>query len=365
MTISRRGFLKGVAGSGVLLATGVPAVEATMSRELPPEAVGLLYDATLCVGCKACMVNCKKQNSVPGGALHKQEMVTGVREALLCTPPAHAREKGAPPPFETTGLKGNEGIWDASQDLSGKTLSIVKVYRNGTGEKKDSPLNGYAFLKQQCLHCITPACASVCPAGAFRKDPVNGSVYYEAYKCIGCRYCQIACPFNVPRYEWDSAWPEVRKCQLCRHRFKEGKYSACAETCPTGATIFGKVVELREEAKKRFAMKPGTEYDFPLRTLTSGDTTLRKVAVYADRIFGLSEAGGTQNLMLSGVSFELLGFSRDIPNSALPDLTWAYIAKIPWVFLGVFLGGTTIHAITSRLHRNGKDKDKDKGEKHD
>ncbi|MSM40955.1 MAG: hydrogenase 2 operon protein HybA [Geobacter sp.] len=360
MTISRRDFLKGVAGSGVVMAAAVPDVDARMTKELPPKAVGILYDATLCIGCKSCMVNCKIHNSVPGGALHRDGMVSGVCDALLCRSP-EGEEKATDPPYETGGIKGNEGIWDASQDLTGKTLSIIKVYRNGTGEQKDSPVNGHAFFKQQCLHCITPACASVCPAGAFKKDPVNGAVYYEAYRCIGCRYCQIACPFNVPRYEWDSAWPEVRKCQLCRHRFAEGKYSACAEFCPTGATIFGRVEDLRQEAKKRFSMKPGTEYEYPIKTLDSKETSLRKVSRYADRVYGLSEAGGTQNIMLSGVSFELLGFDTDIPHSALPDLTWAYVAKIPWVFAGVFLGGTTIHAITSRMAKHGKDKE----EKHD
>ena len=355
MAISRRNFLKGVAGSGVVLAAGVPAAEARMSKELTPDAVGLLYDATLCIGCKSCMVNCKTHNSVPGGALYKESLVTGLADSFRCSK-SEQTEPMKSPSYETEGVKGNEGIWDASQDLSGKTLSIIKAYRNGTGEKKDVPINGHAFFKQQCMHCITPACASVCPAGAFTKDPKNGIVYYEAYRCIGCRYCQIACPFNLPRYEWNAVWPEIRKCQLCRHRIKEGKYAACAEHCPTGATVYGKVTELREEAKKRFAMKPGTIYDFPIQTLHSKETSTRAVAPYADKVYGLTEAGGTQNLMLSGISFDLLGLSKDIPNAALPDLTWAYIAKVPWVFLGVFLGGTTLYAITHRGGKNGPDK---------
>jgi len=337
MTISRRGFLKGVAGgSGLLLASGIPSADARMSTELPPQAVGLLYDSTLCVGCKACMVSCKKQNSVPGGALYKTGMTA--------------------PPYESKGITGNEGIWDAPRELSGKTLNIVKVYKNGTAEKKDTALNGYAFFKQQCLHCITPACASVCPAGAFRKDPENGAVYYLANRCIGCRYCQLACPFGVPRYEWDSAWPEVRKCQLCNHRYKEGKYSACAESCPTGATIFGKVIELRDEAMRRLSLSPGTAYAFPIQTVNSRQKSQREIAEYADGVYGLAEAGGTQNIMLSGVSFELLGFRKNVPKSDLPQLTWHYIAKIPWVFAGVFLGGTLLYKVT---HRN------DKEDKHD
>ncbi len=331
MTITRRNFLKGVAGGGLLLATGVPPARARVSTELPPQAVGLLYDATLCIGCKSCMVNCKVHNSVPGGALYKKGMKS--------------------PPYESKGLQGSDGIWDAPRELSGKTLNIIKAYRNGTAEKKDTAINGYAFFKQQCLHCISPACVSVCPAGAFRKDPENGSVYYLADRCIGCRYCQLACPFGVPRYEWDSAWPEVRKCQLCRHRYAEGKYSACAEFCPTGATIFGKVTDLREEAKRRLMLKPGTLYDFPVQTVTSRERTRREIAAYVDGVYGLNEVGGTQNLMLSGVSFELLGFSRNIPRFDLPSLTWAYIAKILWILGGVFVGGTAIHAVTHRKEK--------------
>jgi Fe-S-cluster-containing dehydrogenase component len=363
MKISRRGFLKGTAGAGgVLISSRLPDAHAGMSTQLPSQAVGILYDATLCVGCKSCMVNCKTHNSVPGGALYSKGMTA---------PPYETAATGKGPNLgvlaaglelthqQSTGPTGNEGIWDAPQELSGKTLNIIKVYKNGTAEKKDTAVNGFAFFKQQCLHCISPACASVCPAGAFRKNPENGAVYYIASRCIGCRYCQLACPFGIPRYEWDSAWPEVRKCQLCNHRFKEGKYAACAEFCPTGATIFGKVTELRDEAQRRLALKPGTEYDFPVQTVNSKERLKRDIAKYADGVYGLTEAGGTQNLMLSGVPFDLLGFNRNIAKFDLPSLTWAYIAKIPWVFAGVFLGGTTLYAITHRKERS------DKGDKHD
>ena len=89
-------------------------------------------------------------------------------------------------------------------------------------------------------------------------------------------------------------------------------------------------------------------YDFPIQTLVSRDKSRRAIAQYADGVYGLNEAGGTQNLMLSGVSFNLLGFRKNIPRFALPSLTWAYIAKVLWVFGGVFVGGTAIHAFTHR-----------------
>jgi len=328
MPISRRDLLKGAASGGLLLASGLPtSANATMSTKLPPNAVGLLYDATLCIGCKSCVVNCKTKNCEPGGALYQEGMTK--------------------PPYETKG-PGNSGQWDETQELTGKTLSVIKVYKNGTCQTKDAEVNGYSFFKQQCMHCITPACASVCPGGAFRKDPDNGSVYYIASKCIGCRYCQLACPFGLPRYEWDRAWPEVRKCQLCRHRTTKGGITACAEFCPTGATIFGRVTDLREEAQRRLALKPGDEYQFPIQTVHSRDRQPRKVAKYVPKVYGLTEVGGTQNILLSGVSFEHLGFRPYLKNQALPELTWHYIAKIPWVFAGVFIGGTAIYKITHR-----------------
>jgi Fe-S-cluster-containing dehydrogenase component len=253
------------------------------------------------------------------------------------------------PPFEFTK---SERIWDAPKDLSGKTVNIIKAYSNGTGEKKDSEINGYSFLKQHCLHCISPACVSTCPVSALKKDPVSGVVYYVEDRCIGCRYCMLACPFRIPRYEWDSASPQVRKCQLCRHRYAEGKYAACCEFCPTGASIFGKVIDLRKEAQRRLELKQGSEYDFPLQTVNSTNKTTRKVSQYVNHVYGLTEAGGTQYMLLAGVPFEMLGFNKEIDDSVLPDLSWAYISKIPSVIAGVILAGTATWAITHRKDRN-------------
>ncbi len=329
MSMNRRDFLKtAAAGSGLLLASGVSPALASMPKELPPEAVGILYDATLCIGCKSCMVNCKIYNSVPGGALYL---------------------KGRTISYE---VKPGEPFWDAAENLSSKTVNVIKVNKSGTAVNKDSTENGYSFVKQHCLHCITPACVSVCPVSALRKNPVNGVVHYVESRCIGCRYCMIACPFNIPKYEYESATPQVRKCQLCQHRYEEGKYSACCEFCPTGASIFGKVADLRKEAQKRLTLKTGENYDFPLQRVDSSQKMRRPVSKYLNHVYGMTEAGGTQYLLLAGVPFDWIGFNKNITEGYLPDLTWAYIAKIPAVIAGVILAGTATWAYTKNRNKD-------------
>jgi len=321
MGINRRDFLKLSAGSGLLLASDVTPSFAAPAH-LPHEAVGILYDATLCIGCKSCMVNCKKYNSMPGGALHQKD------ESI---------------PYEY--ITPNK-IYDAPTDLSSKTLNIIKTYQSGTGLNKDSVTDGFSFVKQHCLHCIDPACASVCPVAALHKDPNNGVVSYDKDKCIGCRYCQVACPFGVPKFEWDSTTPRIVKCQLCHHRFKDGGYSACCEFCPTGASIFGKVVDLQKEAKKRLSLEPGTYYDYPQQTVNSSQKMPKKVTPYYNHVYGLDEAGGTQYLLLAGVPFDKLGFNPRITSKAYPELTWDYIAKIPFLIGGLIIAGAACHLAT-------------------
>lgn len=321
MGINRRDFLKLSAGSGLLLASDV-TLSFAASKPLPQNAVGILYDATLCIGCKSCMVNCKKINSMPGGSLYQKD--------------------GSIPYEHITPNK----IYDSPADLSSKTVNIIKAYKSGTGENKDTETNGYSFIKMHCFHCIEPACASVCPVAALYKDPDNGVVSYDSTKCIGCRYCQMACPFGIPKYEWEKASPSVVKCQLCHHRYKDGGYSACCEFCPTGASIFGKVVDLREEAKRRLKLKPGTYYDYPLNKVDSSMKMPKMVSKYYDHIYGMEEAGGTQYLLMAGVSFDKLGLNPNVTSQVYSDLTWEYISKIPWLIGALIIAGAACHIAT-------------------
>ena len=157
------------------------------------------------------------------------------------------------------------------------------------------------------MHCVDPACVSACPVSALKKNQQTGVVSYNKDACIGCRYCQLACPYNIPKFEFDKTFPQIRKCQLCEHRFKDNKFSACCEVCPTGASIFGKVADLQAEAKKRLTLKPGEYYKYPVAHVKSGQVSYRPVAKYQPKVYGEKDGGGSQILMLAAVSFEKLG----------------------------------------------------------
>lgn len=323
MAINRRDFLKLSAGSGLLLASDITPGFAA-SKSMPPQAVGILYDATLCIGCKSCMVNCKKYNAMEGGALYR-------------------KERGIPYEYASANK-----LYDAPTSLSDKTLNIIKEYRGDSHGKEDDGHGGHSFIKQHCLHCLDPSCASVCPVGALYKDKQSGVVAYDAKKCIGCRYCQVACPFGIPKFEWEQTSPKIVKCQLCRHRMAQGGYAACCEYCPTGASLFGPVKDLRAEAQRRLELSPGAYYDYPQQRIGSGRTLSKKVEHYQHHVYGLTEAGGTQVLLMAGVPFEKLGMNPRITEQAYPELTWAYIKKVPVLVAALLIVGSVLHIKTRK-----------------
>lgn len=333
MAINRRDFLKFSAGTGLMLTAGATPGQAAPKGQLPPDAVGILYDATLCIGCMSCMVNCKKANSEPGGALYHKETA-----GLI--------------PFE---YPPDDKIYDAPDGLSDKTLCVIKAYRGGEQADKASQASksgpAFSFIKQHCLHCIEPACVSVCPVAALQKQPDTGIVTYNKNKCFGCRYCQVACPFGIPMYEWEKASPSVVKCQLCNHRYAQGKYSACCESCPTGASIFGKVKDLQEEAKRRLTLKPGDTYAYPVKRVDGDERTEQVVSEYVNHVYGLEEAGGTQYLFLAGVSFDKLGFNPKVTNQVYPEFTWSYVSHVPALIGTLLVAGTALRVVTQKIEK--------------
>lgn len=254
MGITRRAALKtmlvgGAAAAGVSAAT-TPASGAAL--EAPADALGLLYDATLCIGCKTCVVKCQEAN-------HLEPDPSGI-----------------------------DARYDAPLALSARAKTVIKLYRGDDGD---------SYMKAQCMHCIDPACVSACMIGALTKGP-NGIVQYNVDYCVGCRYCEIACPFNVPKFQWTSNSPQIVKCELCRERLAQGQQPACTEVCPRHAVVFGKRAELLQEAKQRIAAEPDK---------------------YQAKVYGESEAGGTQCLYISHVPFEKLGLPS-LDDRPAPEL---------------------------------------------
>ncbi|HKU22162.1 MAG TPA: 4Fe-4S dicluster domain-containing protein [Terriglobales bacterium] len=232
----------------------------------------LLYDATLCIGCKQCEQACAEKNKLP-----YSERVAG-------------EERQSDHKFTVVLAKGDK------------------------------------FMRRLCMNCQDPACASVCPVGAMRKT-AEGPVIYEESRCMGCRYCMVACPFGVPKYEWSKVLPRVQKCTMCPDRVAAGRPTACAEACPTGATKFGEREELIKEAQQRLQDNPGK---------------------YVNHIYGLTEVGGTSVLMLSSVPFEEFGFPAELTRDPLPLLTYRVLSRIPDF---VPLGGALLGGVWWITHR--------------
>lgn len=241
------------------------------SFRLPPANPGeflvskaILYDATMCIDCKLCEKACAERNGLPYD------------------------DKIA-----------------AEQKQSEHKFTVVM----SQGDK---------FMRRMCMNCNDPACASVCPVGALRKT-AEGPVTYDGSRCIGCRYCMVACPFSVPKYEWNKILPLVRKCDMCADRVAKGQPTACAAICPTGATKFGDRDALIAEAKSRIASNRGQ---------------------YVDHIYGLNEVGGTSVLLLSSVPFEQFGYKTNLPAEPVPVLTYRALSHVPdVVVLGTVLMG--------------------------
>ncbi len=238
------------------------------SSHVDPRSLGLLFDSTRCIDCGACAAACKEQNQLPL-------------------------------PIE----------------------DVTTAYTWTTIEKR-----GGVNVRRLCMHCNAPTCVSVCPVGAMKKTE-QGPVIYESEKCIGCRYCVMACPFNVPKYQWDRPIPIVGKCVMCFSRVRDGKPTACAAVCPTGATVFGTRETLIRTARERIEAEPGR---------------------YVDHIYGLTEAGGTGVLMLAGVPFASLGLPGGLPEEPLPMLTWRVLSHIPSFVAVAAVTLYGVHWITKR-----------------
>jgi Fe-S-cluster-containing dehydrogenase component len=189
---------------------------------------------------------------------------------------------------------------------------VIKVYKDGDAKLKDSEVNGFCFEKRSCMHCVDPGCVSVCPCTAMRRDEVTGIVTHHPDVCIGCRNCMVGCPYNVPQFDYNELFGQIHKCQMCNQagveRIDNGQMTACAEACPTGATLFGSRDTLLAEAKHRMELQPGDTYNYPRGDVRDPDSFHEKqVPTYQQHIWGEKEAGGTNVMHISAVPFDKLG----------------------------------------------------------
>ncbi|HEY3446695.1 MAG TPA: 4Fe-4S dicluster domain-containing protein [Myxococcales bacterium] len=265
MTISRRGFLQLAGLTGAAAAVGSPGT-ALASTAGGVEPFGLLIDTTKCVGCRGCEIACSEQNG------------TKLEAA------------------------GDRSIFDHKRKTT--TDQYMTVNRADAPGRDGQP----RYVKTQCMHCLEPACASACLARALDKTP-EGPVVYHPERCLGCRYCMMACPFELPRFEYDKAIPVIRKCQACHDR---PGGPACAEACPSGTLQYGKRAELIEIAKERIYQNPDK---------------------YLHHVYGEHEAGGTSVLYLADVAFEKLGLKspEKLGDRGYPELTSGVLGVLPFV----------------------------------
>jgi len=240
MEPNRRTLFKMIGAAGAAVAARSASAHETPAP--PADAAGLLYDATRCIGCKACMVACKEVNNLASDPVSRG------------------------------------GLYDDPVTLSAYAKTVVKAYwKEGAN----------AYVKSQCMHCIDPACVNACMMGALQKR-AHGAVTWDGSRCIGCRYCAVVCPFDVPKFEWASAFPKVVKCEMCAPLVAKGELPACARVCPRQATVYGKYTDLLKDAHNRLKTEPDR---------------------YFPKVYGEHDGGGTQVLYLSkaDVSFQDLG----------------------------------------------------------
>lgn len=292
--VTRREFLKlsgAAAGTAALAATGAAASSAATSK-LDPARVGVLTDLTLCIGCRRCEWACAQQNQLPYGPLESCD-----DQSILASP----RRPDA--------------------------VHYTVVNRYPAPAWREQPLD----VKVQCMHCEHPACVSACIVGALEKNPM-GPVTYDPWKCIGCRYCMVACPYQIPAYEYHNALtPKVMKCTMCPERTLEKKeLPACAEICPREAILFGRRDELLELAHERLSQHPDR---------------------YFPEVYGEHEVGGTSWLLIADRPATECG----IPE--LPDQSPAALTETiqHGIFRG-FSGPLMIFGLLSVLMKSSTDR---------
>lgn len=283
MSQNRRDFLKTLTamGAGATALTSISPKKTIAKTEntLSQNRKGVLVDTTVCIGCRKCEWACQGAHNLPQADYEKYQ---------------------------------NDEAFNQNRRPSTKDLTVVNKYKD----------DGVMTVKLQCMHCDHPACVSACIVGAISKNE-DGSVVWDTDKCIGCRYCMVACPFQIPAFEYHKALdPKIVKCDFCIERTKEGKLPACVDICPVEALTYGTREELINEAKRRIKNNPDK---------------------YFDHVFGEYEVGGTSWLYLADKDLTASVFPK-LGNSPAPGVSesiqhgiFAYF--VPPIAVYALLGG--------------------------
>ena len=282
--LDRRNFLKSTIaiGAGSLCVSSKAKAEGAKNI-LSPDRLGVLVDTTVCVGCRNCEWACKDSHNLPNESIEKY---------------------------------ADRSVFKEQRRPNEKAFTVVNEYAN-----YKNPLLPYD-VKVQCMHCDKPACVSACIVGALSKQE-NGAVVWDSEKCIGCRYCMIACPFQIPTFDYDVALkPDIKKCDFCANRQKDSKLPACVDICPVEALTFGTRTELIKIARERIKRHPDR---------------------YVKYLFGENEVGGTSWMYLAGTNIYELGFPK-LPQNTAPGVSEAiqhgiFSYFIPPVMFYALLGG--------------------------
>ncbi len=254
MSRNRRNFLKHVAGAGALTVLGSNTQAEASGPRVDPNQLGVLVDCTLCVGCRSCEKACNTINT----ELPRRD--------------------------DPDAEFADESVFETKRRMDYRAYTVVNRHQHADEPDKST------FAKIQCMHCLSPACVSACIVGALTHEP-GGAVIYDAWKCIGCRYCMAACPFQVPAYEYhDTLTPEVRKCTFCfQTRLSNNEVPACIQSCPMQVMTFGKRDDLIKLGREKLRKDPDR---------------------YVDHIYGEKEVGGTAWMYLADMPFDQMGLAK-------------------------------------------------------
>lgn len=288
--LSRRSFLKGAAlGSAAALAapaalhadSGIPE-----DGDFPESTMVKMYDASKCINCQSCVVACYQKNFVQ-------------REDRWIKPKAERNfieNEDVIPKLAPEDEFNENTPWLNVVGLDYRLRTVIQKYNDDKGKTH--------LIKKNCMHCKKPGCVSACPVSALQKDPEDGIVTYDPDRCVGCRYCQMACPFCVPTFEWHRAIPKITKCDMCRStgnpKGGHNSATACTHACPAGAVVYGKRSDLLKIAKERIA-----------KSKERGENIYYEDMERGESVFGEKIYGGTGELFLTTTDPRNLGYDVD------------------------------------------------------